>query len=248
MPISEHSISPAMVEADDRARVDVVNGQLLYRLVEGTAVLNGARAILRNRQRAAVALGLDVPGVRFHAAHVLGEPQHAAAHFLALHSIELFYKAVSRATVGKGDKGHRLRAAHDGLPFQVKRELERRFREIAARSSFAIRTVMDWVGAEPPGLADIPEPHDALTQHLAFLDATSWHLYKYSDERLSRDTGRAWGYFYERLEGWIEYAHFLRDRALEEARREGGEFAVSRVAMSSGYALPAGFLEVLDDT
>lgn len=241
MPVNEHSISPAMIEADDRSRVHVVDGQLLYRVVEGTAFLNCAKATLRHRQRTAVGLELGV-----HAARVFDEPQHAVAHFLTLHSIELFYKALSKATVGGDNTGHKLTLAHDGLPCQVKRGLERRFREIAAKLPFTIDAVANWVGEEPPESQDVPEPNDGLTQHLDFLDAMRWHLYKYSDERLSGDSARAWGYFYSRLEGWIGYSRFLRDQALEEAGREGA-FAVSHIAMSSGFALPAEFLDVLDD-
>ena len=62
-----------------------------------------------------------------------------------------------------------------------------------------------------------------------------WHPYTYSDERLSGDSAQAWGCFYERIEGWIEYAHFLRDQALEEAGRECA-FAVSQSAMPAGFA------------
>lgn len=241
MPINEHSISPAMIEADDGSRVDVVNGQLLYRLIEGTAFLNGAKATVRHGKRAAAALDLG-----FHAERVLGEPQHAVAHFLTLQSIELFYKALSKASVGEDGTRHRLTLAHKSLPCEIKGDLDRRFGEIASRIPFTINVVADWVGEEPPERREIPEPDDELIQHLGFLDAMRWHLYKYSDERLSGDSARAWGYLYVRIEGWIEYAHLLRDQALKEARGEGA-FAVTRIATTSGFALPMDFLEVLDD-
>lgn len=240
MPINERSIGPAMIEAGDRSHVSVVDGQLLYRIIEGTAFLNAGRATLPHRQCTAVRL--DLGG---HAARVLDEPQHAVAHFLVLQAIELFYKVLLRATVGGDKTRHSLGLAHKSLPCPVRRDLERRFQEIAARISFDIHAVATWVGEEPER-REVPDACAELGQHLEFLDGMRWHLYRYSDERLTEDSGRGWGYFYANLDGWIEFSHFIRGRALEEAIREGA-FSVPHAAMSSGFVLPAEFLEALDD-
>ena len=229
-----------MIEAGDRTQAHVVDGRILYLVVEGTAFLNGARTTLRHCQRAADRL--DLPGP---AARTFSEPQRAVAHFLVLHSIELFYKALSVGTGGSIKKTHVLRPLHDSLALPVKQYLELGFGEIAARSRFAVGAVATWVGEEQPERQKTPETRDGLTAHLDFLDDIGWHHYKYADERFSDESRRRWGYYYRTLDGWIEFSRLIRDRVLDEAIREGA-FAVTHDAMSSGFVLSADFLKVLD--
>ena len=143
------------------------------------------------------------------------------------------------------EKIHRLLDLHDGLTLPVKQDLELGFGGIAATNRFAVGTVVTWVGEEQPERRNTPGAGDGLTGHLEFLDQIRWHRYKYSDERLSEEITRGWGYFYRTLDGWIEFSRLIRDRVLEEAIREGAS-TLTHEAMSSGFALPADFLETLD--
>ena len=57
MPIDGHSIHPAMIEAEDHSHVDVVESQMVYGIIGGTALLNGALAIQEQLKHTAARIG-----------------------------------------------------------------------------------------------------------------------------------------------------------------------------------------------